>query len=99
MQLFRRRLGLGVTGFVPLQMENHTAEAADSFEREVVALPQVAACHNLSGHSDCPLEVVGHDLESFFEFVRTRIRALPGVREIPTSFSLKELKRSSSLPL
>jgi Lrp/AsnC family leucine-responsive transcriptional regulator len=97
--LSRRRLGLGVTGFVQLQMENHTPEAADSFEREVVALPQVLACHNLSGHYDYQLEVVGHDLESFAEFVRTRIRALPGVREISTSFSLKELKRSSSLPL
>lgn len=98
-QLSRPKLGLGVTGFVQLQMKNHTPEAAASFEREVIALPQVLACHNLSGRFDYQLEVVGKDLESFAEFVRTRIRALPGVREISTSFSLKELKRSTSLPL
>lgn len=97
--LSRRKLGYGVTGFVHLQMENHTPEAAESFEREVVALPQVLSCHNLSGVYDYQLEVVGKDLESFAEYVRTRIRALPGVREISTSFSLKELKRSTALPV
>lgn len=98
-RLSRRKLGYGVTGFVQLQMENHTPQAAESFERAVVALPQVLSCHNLSGRYDYQLEVVGVDLESFAEFVRTHIRALPGVREISTSFSLKEIKRSLVLPI
>ena len=38
-RLNRKRLGYGVTGFVHLQMENHTPEIAAAFEREVVALP------------------------------------------------------------
>jgi DNA-binding Lrp family transcriptional regulator len=97
--LSRRKLGYGVTGFVQLQMENHTPEASASFERAVVALPQVLSCHNLSGRYDYQLEVVGIDLESFAEFVRTQIRALPGVREISTSFSLKEVKGSHALPI
>lgn len=97
--LSRRKLGFGVTGFVHLQMENHTPEASASFEREVVALPLVLACHNLSGHYDYLLEVVGKDLESFSEYVRNRIRALPGVREISTSFSLKQIKQSDTLPI
>lgn len=98
-RLSRRKLGFGVTGFVHLQMENHTPEAATSFEREVVALPLVLSCHNLSGHYDYLLEVVGTDLESFSEYVRNRIRALPGVREISTSFSLKQIKQSDALPI
>ncbi|HEX5698365.1 MAG TPA: Lrp/AsnC ligand binding domain-containing protein [Rhodoferax sp.] len=53
----------------------------------------------MSGRYDYQLEVVGVDLESFAEFVRTHIRALPGVREISTSFSLKEIKRSIVLPI
>jgi DNA-binding Lrp family transcriptional regulator len=80
-------------------MENHTPEAAESFERAVVALPQVLSCHNLSGRYDYQLEVIGVDLETFAEFVRTRIRALPGVREISTSFSLKEIKRVIAIPI
>jgi Lrp/AsnC family transcriptional regulator, leucine-responsive regulatory protein len=98
-RLSRSRVGYGVTGFVQLQMENHTPEAADAFEREVLALAQVLSCHNLSGRYDYQLEVVASDLESFADYLRNRIRALPGVREISTSFSLKEVKRSLALPV
>ncbi len=98
-RLSRQKLGYGVTGFVQLQMDNHTPQATDAFERAVVALEQVLSCHNLSGRYDYLLEVVGFDLESFAEFVRTQIRALPGVREISTTFSLKEVKRSVALPV
>jgi DNA-binding Lrp family transcriptional regulator len=97
--LDRHALGYGVTGFVHLQMSSHTQEATDAFERAVVALPQVLSCHNLSGHYDYLLELIEQDLESFAHLVRTRIRGLPGVREISTAFSLKEVKRSHALPI
>jgi Lrp/AsnC family leucine-responsive transcriptional regulator len=97
--LDRQRAGWGVLGFVQLGLHNHTAEVTAAFEREVQALPQVLACHNLSGRYDYQLEVVAPSLEVFAEFVRTRIRSLPGVREISTSFSLKEIKRTVALPV
>jgi len=97
--LDRQRAGWGVLGFVQLGLHNHTEEVTAAFEREVQALPQVLACHNLSGRYDYQLEVVAPSLEVFAEFVRTRIRSLPGVREISTSFSLKEIKRTVALPV
>ncbi|MGL4436337.1 MAG: Lrp/AsnC family transcriptional regulator [Giesbergeria sp.] len=97
--LDRQRAGWGVLGFVQLGLHNHTAEITAAFEREVQALPQVLACHNLSGRYDYQLEVVAPSLEVFAEFVRTSIRSLPGVREISTSFSLKEIKRTVALPV
>jgi Lrp/AsnC family leucine-responsive transcriptional regulator len=98
-RLDRRKLGYGVTGFVHLQMSNHSPEASEAFERAVVALPQVLSCHNLSGHFDYLLEVIEHDLESFAHLVRIKLRSLPGVREIHTAFSLGEVKRASGLPV
>jgi Lrp/AsnC family leucine-responsive transcriptional regulator len=97
--LNRSQLGFGVTGFVQLQMETHNADIGQAFEREVVALPQVLSCHNLSGHYDYMLEVIAQDVESFSNLVRTKIRSLPGVKEISTSFSLKEVKRTNALPI
>ena len=97
--LDRRRIGYGVLGFVQLNLHDHTSSICAAFEREVLALPQVLACHNLSGRHDYQLEVVAPDLEFFAEFVRSRIRSLPGVRQISTSFSLKEIKRTIALPL
>ena len=98
-RLSRRQLGYGVTGFVHLQMANHTPEVSAAFEREVVALEQVVACHNLSGHYDYLIEAIATDLEAFSELVRNKIRSLPGVREISTSFSLKDVKPSGNLPV
>ena len=97
--LDRHLAGWGVLGFVQLGLHNHTAEITAAFEREVQALPQVLACHNLSGRYDYQLELVAPSLEVFAEFVRTSIRSLPGVREISTSFSLKEVKRTVALPV
>ena len=97
--LHRQRVGWGVLGFVQLALHDHTAETTSALEREVMAMPQVLSCHNLSGRYDYQLEVVAADLESFADYVRTHVRSLPGVREISTSFSLKEVKRTMALPL
>lgn len=98
-RLDRRRLGLGVHGFVALRMENHTPRTAASFERQVVALPEVIACQNLSGQYDYQLEVVAADHEAFARLVREKIRSLPGVKDIYTSFTLNEVKRGGALPI
>lgn len=97
--LNRTKLGFGVLGFVHLVLNNHTQEATMAFEREVQALAPVLACHNVSGQFDYQLEVVAPSLEVFSDFVRNAVRSLPGVRELSTSFSMKEVKRTSSLPV
>ncbi len=98
-RLSRQRLGYGVTGFIHLQMESHTPEVSLAFEREVVALPEVLSCHNLSGRYDYMLELIASDLAAFSNLVRNKIRCLPGVKEISTSFSLQEVKRTAILPV
>ncbi len=97
--LNRKQLGFGVTGFIHLQLENHKPEVMMAFEREVVALPQVVSCYNLSGRYDFMIELIATDLEAFSGLVRNKIRCLPGVKEISTSFSLKEVKRTHMLPM
>ena len=97
--LDREALGWGVLGFVHLQMQEHTPKIAAAFERDVLSIPQVLACYNLSGRYDYMLEVIETDLKSISNLVRTRIRALPGVKEISTTFSLKEIKRTDALPV
>jgi DNA-binding Lrp family transcriptional regulator len=97
-RLDRRRLGLGVHGFVSLRMENHTQKMAESFERQVVAIPEVLACQNLSGQYDYQIELVAADHEAFARLVREKIRTLPGVKDISTSFTLKEIKADGALP-
>lgn len=98
-RLDRRRLGLGVHAFVSLRMESHTPEAAIEFESKVLMIPEVVSCQNLSGQYDYQLELVSRDNDSFAKLVREVIRELPGVRDLHTSFILKELKAFVALPV
>jgi DNA-binding Lrp family transcriptional regulator len=93
------RLGYGVTAFVSVMLEKHTPAAGLAFEDAVRAIPQILACHNVSGRYDFLLHVIAPDLEAFGRFARETIRALPGVKEMYSSFSLKEVKRGTDLPV
>ena len=65
-----KALGYGVTAFVSIMMASHSQEVARSFEQRLLDIPEIVACHNISGRYDFLLEVVARDLESFGEFAR-----------------------------
>jgi len=98
-QLDPDRLGWGVTAFVHIMLERHDAKLGAKFEASVQQVPEIVACHNVSGQYDFLLQVVARDLKSFGEFARDKIRALPGVKEMNSSFSLREVKSAVALPV
>jgi DNA-binding Lrp family transcriptional regulator len=94
-----KALGYGVTAFVSVMMESHTQEMARTFEQRLLEIPEIVACHNVSGRYDFLLEVVAKDLESFGEFAREVLQTLPAVKEIYSSFSFKSVKPSRVIPV
>lgn len=94
-----RAMGFGVTAFVSIMMESHTKQTALAFEQQLMAIPQIVACHNISGRYDFLLEVLAADLESFGEFTREVLQRLPGVKEIYSSFSYKAVKEGRLIPV
>ena len=92
-------LGYGVTAFVSVMMGSHSQQLAREFEARVAAIPEIIACHNVSGRYDFMLEVIAPDLKAFGEFARNVLQALPGVKEIYSSFSLKAVKEVRLLPV
>ena len=93
------RLGHGITAFVSVVMGSHTREVARAFEARLQDIPEIIACHNVSGQYDFLLEVVAADLAAYGEFARNVLQDLPGVTELHSSFSLKSLKDQRKLPL
>ena len=85
-RLDRKLLGYGVLGFVHLAMHDHTPEKGDAFEREVMALPQILSCHNLSGRFDYQLEVVAQDLEPLPSLSATTSGACRACVKSPPAF-------------
>ncbi|WP_095146587.1 MULTISPECIES: Lrp/AsnC family transcriptional regulator [unclassified Pseudomonas] len=94
-----KALGYGVTAFVSVMMESHNQDMARTFEQRLLEIPEIVACHNVSGRYDFLLEVVAKDLESFGEFAREVLQTLPAVKEIYSSFSFKSVKPSRVVPV
>lgn len=84
--------GYAVTAFVLITVASHQDEDAVAFETAIQLMPEITACHAVSGTPDFIVQVVAEGLDSYADGVLMKLRRLPGVREIKTSFILKELK-------
>ena len=98
-ELDRQKIGLGVLAFVRLDAERNTGDATRVLEEAVRELPEVISCHYISGTGTFELQVVAQDLDHFSRFALQRLINLPNVKDLHTSFSLGEVKASSTLPL
>lgn len=95
----RRKIGLGVLAFVRLDAERNTTDGTRQLELAIHDLPEVIACHYISGTGTFELQVVAQDLDSFSRFALASLMNLPNVKDIHTSFSLGEVKANGNLPL
>ncbi|MEN4909162.1 Lrp/AsnC family transcriptional regulator [Rahnella bonaserana] len=95
----RKKIGLGLLAFIRVKIDSHSEEDARRFEQEVGALPAVIACYAIAGDTDFLLQVVAKDLDSFSSFAMEVVRRLPGIKEMQTSFVLREVKPLNVLPL
>lgn len=98
-EIDRHRIGLGVLAFVRLDADRNTGERTREMEEAIRQIPEIVSCHYISGAGTFELQVVSKDLDSFSQFARKVLINLPNVKDIHTSFSLGEVKASSSWPL
>jgi len=98
-ELDRRRLGLGVRAFVRVDADRNTAAATRELEEAMRLMPEVVACHYISGEGTFQLEVIATDLDAFSRFALDHLMKLPHVKDVHTSFSLGEVKAGGALPL
>jgi DNA-binding Lrp family transcriptional regulator len=98
-ELDRRKLGLGVLAFVRVDAERNNADATRTLEAALRELPEVIACHYISGSGTFELHVVTTDLDAYARWAHDTVFALPNVKDIHTSFSLGEVKAGAALPL
>ena len=97
--LGRKKIGLGLTVFVGVKIEGHADDRATHFEEEVVAFPEVIACHMIAGEADYLLEVTVPDLDSYQSFLVGKLLNLPLVREVRSNIAIQTLKSGAALPL
>jgi len=93
------RLGLGVRVLVELRLTVQDRDALDRFEKQVTAIPEVVECMTVLGDWDYVLTVVARNIEDYQRILLDRLAKLPGVANYKSTLIVREVKRSTELPV
>jgi Lrp/AsnC family leucine-responsive transcriptional regulator len=92
-------IGIGFVAFVTLVLDYVTAATADEFAERMREIPEILSCYIVSGGYDAILHVVATDSAAYSDIVFDRLRRIPGVKDVRSSFVMRTLKESPGLPL
>jgi len=85
--------------FASVSLEDHSEAAVAEFSRIVSVHPEILECHAVSGLADYIVKIRVSDVEAYERFMTTVLLRNPHVRSVVSSFSLREVKYATALPL
>jgi len=97
--LDRDSVGLGLTVFVDIKVEKHSRENATALREALAAMPEVVACHMVSGTADFIVEIVVANLKAYERLLTEKLLTLPMIGDIRSNFALARVKSDAALPL
>jgi DNA-binding Lrp family transcriptional regulator len=92
-------LGYGIMVFALVSLRSQAEADLRAFESHVAELPEVRECHMLNGEIDFILKIVAHDLQSFQNFLTSRLTPAPNVASVKTSLTIRTSKTSCGIPV
>ena len=93
------RLGLGVRVLIELRLTVQDRDALDRFEKAATVIPEVVECVTVLGDWDYVLTVVARDIEDYQRILLDRVAKLPGLANYRSTLIVREVKRSTELPV
>lgn len=91
-------VGYDMLCFVQVTLQRHEPEAVSSFRQAVQQMPEVLACHHITGEYDYLLKVVLRNRKHLEQFILERLTPVPGMDRIRTSLVLSEIKETTAVP-
>ncbi len=92
-------VGYDMLCFVQVTLQRHEPEAVRSFRQAVQHMPEVLACHHITGEYDYLLKVVLRNRKHLEQFILERLTPVPGMDRIRTSLVLSEIKETTAVPV
>src|SRR3954469_3173418 len=97
--LNRESVGLGLTVFVDIKVEEHSRDNAQALQIALASMPEVVACHMVSGTADFIAEIVVPNLKAYERLLTETLLTLPMVGDVRSNFALSRVKSDAPLPL
>jgi DNA-binding Lrp family transcriptional regulator len=97
--LDREKLGLGFEVYCTVKLSLPSRENLETFEKNVMNLPEVLQCATVTGAADYELRIVTRDMHSFDLFLREKLLALGLVSNIESRIVTRMVKNVTTAPL
>ncbi len=92
-------VGLGVTAFVRIRLDQQDDTHLTLFETALAKFPEVMECYLMTGEADYQLRVLVSSLGEFEDFLRHKLTKIVGVSQVTTSFALRPVVYRTALPV
>ncbi|MEM9636907.1 MAG: Lrp/AsnC family transcriptional regulator [Pseudomonadota bacterium] len=93
------RLGCKLCVLASITLRDHAEETVSGFARLIEGHPEIVECYATSGTADYQLKIRVADVEAYERFMTHTLLRNTIVREVHSSFVLKELKSTTELPI
>jgi Lrp/AsnC family transcriptional regulator, leucine-responsive regulatory protein len=93
------RLGLGVRVLIEVRLAVQDRDALDRFEKAISTIPEVTECMTVLGDWDYVLTVVARDIENYQRILLDRLAKIPGIANYKSTLVVRDVKRSTELPV
>lgn len=92
-------LGFAITVFAMVSLKSQAESDLKEFEEAMRDLEEVREVHMLNGEIDFILKIVSRDLQSFQEFLTSKLTPAPNVASVKTSLTIRTAKQEPGVPL
>ncbi len=92
-------IGVGFIAYVTLVLDYITASTAEQFVQRMGEIPEIVSCYIVSGSYDAILHVAAADSNAYSDIVFDKLRRIPGVKDVRSSFVMRTIKEGVGLPL
>ncbi len=94
------KIGLKLSVIVLVGLNSHQPAVMNQFEEAVRFLPEVVQCYLITGQSaDYVLKVIVPDLNAYQSFLLDKLTRINGVTSVQSSFILRTICETTTLPL
>jgi Lrp/AsnC family leucine-responsive transcriptional regulator len=97
--LDRTKIGKELIAYCQVTLSKQQKKLADNFKNEILLLPDIMECHQVSGNFDYLLKIAVDDIAGFHEFINEKLSIIDGISTIHSSFVLNSVKDSTAYHL
>lgn len=85
--------------FCHIKLVQHSKEYVTTFEREILKLEEVSECFHVSGDYDYILKIYVKNMQTYRDFMVTKLTAIKYIGSTQSTFSITEVKNTTAINL